>query len=1087
MSFPNPLSRMMLPYSMSWWILQLQLVCNAGVLSNWFMFIDLRSSVCAGGTLQPSLAFDSLSPEFTLGLALKNGLKFKVDPPVGFLPSILVDLRWCSTGRFNETGLSVAGNTSLRLVNMNSDGTVQSEYEVAVVDGSLSRVSPDGRCFQLRVQTVNLTMPLPLIVSGIEVSTRQNTTKSTVQPFSPDASGAGIAFVYSPQVPLSVPMADPGTSVHINDIDPPQIIGCPGDIVASVTPPSMSAAITWISPTATDNIQVVQFTSNYSPGSAFSLINSPYNVTYTAMDPAGLITRCSFLVSVIYVKDFYNASLSIDSAAIHYELTQTWIGTYINADYLLDAKNSSNVSLSMQSHKTATTITFTAQNGADAFAFRPSSTAASIKLEIDLTFATTPNYQPTHLGDTNVYANVDLLDLRTLDGSALASSSNFGRATTAKITYIAGNYMRIATLSDELVSSKLFPLRFSGIRVTLNTPQNVNNTNSTSTVFLRQASFIRFVSTFDPVPGASFDASHNSDFLRVYDDVAPNITGCPASVAKPCEPNAEYAHVVWAEPQAHDDRAATLVNDAPEDRKFFIGTRLVTYTATDVYGNSAVCKFNVTILDTQVPTIQCPSAIVADVGNSSTVTLPTYALAVNSSDNSGVNPAVTLTPLLVSNIFAVGNYRFTATSRDSSQNKAECSFNISVLDSQPPVLSGCPVTTLPVQASSDAGAKSDWNIPTATDNDALLAPPIADYVPQLTIFPVGNTTVIYTVKDRSGNEAKCSFTVTVTALQNSTSSASNSASSSSASTTIIISVVVGVVTLVIATIVVVWQRAKRNSKQPHNFEAILQALSDINAEDGPRKPREVKRSAVKLLDELGKGNFGVVSKGLLTEIVGTPGYLVAIKILHESFDADRTGLLQEAAVMAQFVHERVVGLIGVVTVDTPLMVIIEFCEHGALNRYLERRDTDLKTKFLLAGDCADGLAYLASRNFVHRDVAARNVLVSSEHRAKISDFGMSRETVNSDYYQSKGGQIPVRWSAPEALEDRKYSEKSDVWSFGILVRRFMTVILYQEHLVARCSHCIASRGSCSCSSTKSGRKQRLRMTACQTKRYGSVS
>ncbi len=66
-------------------------------------------------------------------------------------------------------------------------------------------------------------------------------------------------------------------------------------------------------------------------------------------------------------------------------------------------------------------------------------------------------------------------------------------------------------------------------------------------------------------------------------------------------------------------------------------------------------------------------------------------------------------------------------------------------------------------------------------------------------------------------------------------------------------------------------------------------------------------------------------------------------------------------------------------------------------------------KLLMAGDCAEGLAYLAKRGVVHRDIAARNILVSSERRGKIADFGMSRDTESeSEYYTSKGGAVPVR-------------------------------------------------------------------------------
>lgn len=79
-------------------------------------------------------------------------------------------------------------------------------------------------------------------------------------------------------------------------------------------------------------------------------------------------------------------------------------------------------------------------------------------------------------------------------------------------------------------------------------------------------------------------------------------------------------------------------------------------------------------------------------------------------------------------------------------------------------------------------------------------------------------------------------------------------------------------------------------------------------------------------------------------------------------------------------------LVGVSTAGDPIMVILEYCEHGALKTYLEKNEGITEAiRMSFAGDCAAGLAYLSSRGFIHRDIASRNVLLSSEKKCKISD------------------------------------------------------------------------------------------------------
>lgn len=217
---------------------------------------------------------------------------------------------------------------------------------------------------------------------------------------------------------------------------------------------------------------------------------------------------------------------------------------------------------------------------------------------------------------------------------------------------------------------------------------------------------------------------------------------------------------------------------------------------------------------------------------------------------------------------------------------------------------------------------------------------------------------------------------------------------------------------------------------------------DLYDQLSKRKYREILRQQIQIKEHLGSGQFGLVNMGEWSQSSEVTD--VAVKTLRpQSSDEEKVKFLQEAAIMGQFLHPNVVRLYGVVTVGEPVMIVIEYMEKGDLRKYLlekrpkhEKEPIDKNLPNLLLRFCrevADGMEYLSNKSFVHRDLAARNILIGSDGVCKIGDFGMSRNLEDSNYYITHGGKIPVKWTAPEALNFMKYSTASDVWSFGAVM------------------------------------------------------
>ncbi|WJZ85033.1 hypothetical protein VitviT2T_004601 [Vitis vinifera] len=209
-----------------------------------------------------------------------------------------------------------------------------------------------------------------------------------------------------------------------------------------------------------------------------------------------------------------------------------------------------------------------------------------------------------------------------------------------------------------------------------------------------------------------------------------------------------------------------------------------------------------------------------------------------------------------------------------------------------------------------------------------------------------------------------------------------------------------------------------------------------------------------------QGAFGKLYRGEYN------GDDVAIKILERPENSpERAQVMeqqfqQEVMMLATLKHPNIVRFIGACRKPLAWCIVTEYAKGGSVRQFLMRRQNrsvPLKLAVKQALDVARGMAYVHGLGFIHRDLKSDNLLIAADKSIKIADFGVARIEVQTEGMTPETG--TYRWMAPEMIQHRPYTQKVDVYSFGIVLWELITGLLpFQNMTAVQAAFAVVNKG-----------------------------